>query len=83
MTGDEKIEAWNLIESLRTAEGHSVTLVCDNPDFNGQPNCAVEVCGNWTDWQQRRITGESILGVLREAHDAMTVYELAALEGDA
>ena len=78
MTKDEKIEAWNLVESLRAVEGHSVTLLCDNPDFNEQPNC-VEVTGDWTDWQERRFVGETILDALREAHDARQKHEQAAL----
>lgn len=79
VAGSEKVRAWNLVEALRAPEGHSVTLVCDNPDFNGQPNCAIEVCGNWTDWEQKRFTGETVLDALREAHAAMTAHEDAAL----
>lgn len=67
MTPDQKIEAWNLIEALRTPEGHSVTLMCDNMDSNGRPNCAVEVCADWTGWEPCRFTGDTILDALRAA----------------
>lgn len=81
MTHDEKIEAWNLVEALRASEGHSVTLVCDNPDFNGQPNNVVDCCGDWTQWTERSFTGGTILEALRAAHDAMVASEQAALYG--
>ena len=41
-------EIVRLIQLLRADEGDSVTLLCDNPDFNGQPNCAVVCNGDWT-----------------------------------
>lgn len=81
MSPDEKIKAWNLIERLRTAEGNSVTLICDNPDFNGQPNCAIDVCGDWTAWLDRRFTGDTILEALQAAHEAMARYEERRLYG--
>lgn len=62
---------WQLCEQLRAGEGNSVELFCDNPDFNGQPNCAVEVVGEWTEWEQRRFTGDTMLEALRAAHTAM------------
>ena len=77
----EAIEEWNkrakpdprlaLIEALRADEGSSVTILCDNPDFNGQPNCAIEVNGDWTDWKDRRFTGDTVLDCLQKAHTAM------------
>jgi hypothetical protein len=60
---------WDLIEQLREPEGHSVTLVCDNPDFNGQPNAKVLVCGDWTGWEERTFTGETVLAALKAALD--------------
>lgn len=83
MKPDEKIEAWNLVERLRASEGNSVSLVCDNPDFNGQPNNAIDCCGDWTGWEDKRFTGETILDVLRSAHEAMERIELARLSTDA
>jgi hypothetical protein len=84
MTPEEKIEAWNLVESLRAPEGQSVALVCDNPDFNGQPNCAVDCCGDWTGWDERRFAGDTILDALRIAHEAKIAAEERALccDGD-
>jgi hypothetical protein len=54
--------AWLLIEALRAEEGHTVTLICDNPDFNLGADSAVEVCGDYTGgwrWASRRdeVTG--------------------------
>jgi hypothetical protein len=73
MTDQEKLKAWELIEKLRASEGHTVTLMCDNPDFNGQPNCAVECAGDWTRWETMRFTGDTILQALEMAHRASTV----------
>jgi len=71
-TTEAMVEAWSLIETLRAPEGHSVTLMCDNPDFNGQPNCAIEVCGDWTNWHPKRFTGETVLDALRSARAAQS-----------
>lgn len=59
-------EALQLIEILRVGEGASVTLLCDNPGFDG-PNNAVEVADDWTDWQPMRFTGETLTHALRSA----------------
>jgi len=63
-------EAWRLIENLRAPEGHSITLLCNNPDFNGQPNCVIEVCAEWTNWEPKRFTGDTILIALIAADRA-------------
>ena len=55
------------INKLRAEEGNSVSIMCDNPDFNGQPNNAVECCGDWTDWDDRRFTGDTLLAALQAA----------------
>jgi hypothetical protein len=73
-TSDPAIEAWNLLEALRASEGSAVTLVCDNPDFNDQPNNKIEVCADWTGWDDQTFTGDTILEALRAAHAAMTGY---------
>jgi hypothetical protein len=64
-------EAWPLIEALRAPEGHSVTLVCDNPDFGPGPNAKVIVCGDWTGWDAREYPGDTVLDALKTAHAAM------------
>lgn len=82
MTPEEKIKAWNLVEAMRAPEGHSITLVCDNPDFNGQPNNAVDCCGEWTGWDERRFTGETILEALEAAYEARISAERENLHDD-
>ncbi len=51
---------WRIVEQLRAAEGNWVLIVCDNPDFNGQPDAKVLCCGAWTDWHDELFTGASI-----------------------
>ncbi|MCW2195121.1 hypothetical protein DXU07_00880 [Bradyrhizobium elkanii] len=61
-----------LVEALRADEAHSVTLFCDNPDFNMRPNSAVEVCGDYTDWNERRFEGDNLTAALMAAYLAKT-----------
>lgn len=65
---EQIVEAWNIIEALRTPEGAEVTLICDNPDFNSQPNSAIEVCDDWTGWETKRFGGDTVLDALRAAY---------------
>ena len=60
-------EIVRLIELLRADEGDSVTILCDNPDFNGQPNCAIECCGDWTGWLHKRFAADTLLDTLSMA----------------
>lgn len=62
-----EVEMMRLIHLLRTDEGDSVTLICDNPDFNGQPNCAVICNGYWTEWNDRRFAADTLLDALSMA----------------
>lgn len=64
------------IHKLRAEEGDSVTILCDNPE--GPPNNAVECCGAWTDWSDRRFHGETLLGALRAAVEARQSTEIGA-----
>ncbi|MCP1852880.1 MULTISPECIES: hypothetical protein [unclassified Bradyrhizobium] len=64
--------AWLLVEALRADEAHSVTLFCDNPDFNMGPDSAVEVCGDFTDWKERRFEGDNLTAALMAAYLAKT-----------
>lgn len=57
-----------LLNRLRADEGDSITLLCDNPE--GPPNNAVECCGAWTDWTDRRFEGETLDAAIRAAWDA-------------
>lgn len=70
---------WGLVNLLREAEGDSVTLICDNPDFNGQPNAKVICNGWWTDWQDREFADDTVLGALRAAITQKAVFD-ATLE---
>jgi hypothetical protein len=62
----KSVESWTLVEQLRAPEGASVTLICDNPDFEGA-SAAVEVCDEWTGWKYRRFEGDTVLHALRNA----------------
>lgn len=59
---------WAMVNRLRDEEADSVTLLCDNSD--GPPNNAVECCGFWTGFQERRFEGETIGAALAEAATA-------------
>lgn len=56
---------WALIQRLRDEEADSVTILCDNPD--GPPNAAVECCGLWTGFAERRFEGDTIVAALGTA----------------
>ncbi|MCI1143182.1 hypothetical protein MOP88_14125 [Sphingomonas sp. WKB10] len=58
-------EEWALIQRLRDEEADSVTILCDNPD--GPPNAAVECCGFWTGFAERRFEGDTIVAALGAA----------------
>lgn len=60
-----QVQTLTLIDQLRAEDGHSVMIHCDNPD--GTPNCAVEVCGDWTEWEFVRFTGATVLEALQAA----------------
>lgn len=59
-----------MLMALRSEEGDSVTLFSDNPDFNSLPNNAIECCGEWTDWQDRRFTGDTLVAAVKSAYQA-------------
>lgn len=62
------IECWELCEKLRAGDGDTVELLCDNPEpsLGGPPN-AIECSGLWTDFENRRFEGGTILDVLKLA----------------
>lgn len=61
------------INYLRADEGDTVSLLCDNPDFSGQPSNAVECNGGWTDWTDKRFNGDSLFAALNNAALAKAV----------
>ena len=67
----ERLPFEKLLHGLRGGEGSSVTLLCDNPDFNGQPSNAIEVCGEWTNWEDRRFTGDTLHAAVLNAYRAI------------
>lgn len=71
LTDAEAIEAWRLIEVLSDGEGDSVTVLCPNPDFNGQPAYAIECNGMWTSYIDRRFADDSQIECFRKAVKAM------------
>ncbi len=54
------------LEILRSEEGDSVTVLCDNPDG---PN-AIDCCGDWTGYEDKRFEGVSTLDALNRAVEA-------------
>ena len=64
----------NAIEVLRADEGNSITFVCDNPDFDGQPAAKVICNGDWTNWADRAFTGDTVFECLGAALAANTVW---------
>jgi hypothetical protein len=65
---DETRPFVEMLNALRAEEGDSVTLLSDNPDFNGQPNNVIECCGAWTDWQERRFGGDTLRAAVLAAY---------------
>lgn len=63
-------DALHLIDALRADEGAEVTICCDNPDFNGQPNCKVICVGPWTDWEEKHFGGDTVADALAAAKTA-------------
>lgn len=70
--------AWLLVEALRAEEGHSVTLICDNPDFNMGPNNQVECCGDYTGWHEVHFAGDTLTAALLSAYLKMTGGDVAS-----
>lgn len=58
-----------LIDELRAEEGASV-IICDNPDFNDQPDRTVEVVAPWNKFIGTTYGGETLLEALQAAVEA-------------
>ena len=72
------MEQHRIIERLRSDEGDSVTLCCDNPDFEG-PNNLVMVCGDWTNRVDRTFEAGTHLDALCAADAARTAGKAVML----
>lgn len=72
---DEVLAIVAAIDELRREEGASVEILCDNPDFNGQPNNAVVCIADWTRYQEHRSSGHTLRGALENAvaHKRMAI----------
>lgn len=59
------------IDLLRKEEGDSVSILCDDPEAETiDVQTAVEVCGFWTDWEEKRFYGRTWVEALTKAADA-------------
>lgn len=74
-------EIWQIIEALTKGEGNAVTTICANPDFNGQPNHAIDCCGDWTGWQERRFAHDDRAECFRMALAAFNDFSVTQPEG--
>lgn len=74
----DALEILALINALRADEGASVEILCDNPDFNGQPDRAIVVVGDWTDYQAKRFGADSLVECLRDAQAHMFAVKQGA-----
>lgn len=72
----QAIESWRMVELLRSQEGDSVEILCDNPDGLN----AVVCCGGWTDFNEARFEGVSTFAALEAAAAA---YENQAVPVEA
>lgn len=63
----DTLMVWHLVDALRSPEGGSVELCCDNPDFNGLPNCMVAICDEFTNWESKSYRGDTLLLCLQTA----------------
>ncbi len=55
------------INELRKEEGAALVLVGDNPDFDDNPDCLIEVVAPWTDFKTRRFGGKNLDEALENA----------------
>lgn len=70
LTGAEMIACWTFVEMLTQEEADSVTILSPNPDFNGHPGYAITVSASWTNYEDVRFEGDSLLDCLDQANRA-------------
>lgn len=80
ISDEEAIEIWRVLEVLTDDEGSAVVVICPNPDFNGQPNYAIDCNGYWTNWQDRRFADDRQVECFRLA---LAAYRQHIKEADA
>lgn len=71
---EDAAKLWFLIETLSSEEGDSVTILCPNPDFNNLPDYAIECNGYFTNYQDRRFTGNNYFECLQEALNHKEIF---------
>jgi hypothetical protein len=63
-----EVAAMRYIEQLRANQGASVTILCDNEEATYRSEqMAIEVCDDWTGWEQWRFYGETVVQCLAKA----------------
>lgn len=68
---DSMLQTIGDIEQIRTREGHSVMLVCDDAEAESiDCQAVVDVCGDFTDWEPRRFYGRTWDAALHRAANA-------------
>lgn len=63
----DAVECFKIIDELREEEGSAVAICSDNPDFNGMPNCQIEITASWTDWEPAYYRADTVLDCLKIA----------------
>ena len=67
-------EFHRLVNELREPEGNEVSFICDNPEFDGQPNYNIDVVADFTGWKPKRYGSDcSLLDCLRAARRDMAL----------
>jgi hypothetical protein len=65
------------LEELRLGEGDSVTILCDDPEAESAAKRMAIVCnGAWTQWEDRRFYGESIVQCLAKGVHTMRIMQV-------
>jgi hypothetical protein len=76
VTDLEAVAIWRTIEILTDGEGDAVSVLSPNPDFNGQPNYAIDCCGHWTAWENRRFAADTQIECFLLALQAFRVADV-------
>lgn len=64
-----------LIEFLTSEECDSLTLFSANPDFTGEHEYVIDVCGPWTGGKHVSYFSNTVLEALQNAVDKRKIYE--------